>query len=397
MKLKNIYLISFALLSGAMYSGCADDIENFDNQIFLSSKAPESVLVMSTAPDEERSFVYSIAKPETQDITFTVRAASELVSIYALQNYTSGVEMLPEAHYEVVNTSSKIMAGTLNSEPITVKFKKVSDLDTKKVYVLPITIANASIGVLTSASTYYYVFREGHLVNLAANIKENAIYPEKWATPDKFKNLSTLTFEALIRPHSLENGISTLMGIEGTFLLRFGDNSPKDVLQIVVGGDGTTEIKCEPGIKTSLEKWVHIAVTYNAAENTIKAYYDGELKGTFTNVTYGPVDLSPDHSNDNDGKKRSFWVGHSYNDDRWLDADIAEVRIWNKELSEEEINKPNHFYQIADVAQAESEGLLVYWKLDEKSDEIKDATSNGNNGKAYKTLTWVEVALPENN
>lgn len=397
MKLKNIYLISFAILTGGLFSGCAEDIENFDNQIFLSNKAPESVLVMSTAPDEERSFVLSIAKPESQDVTFTVRAASELVSVYELQNYTSGVEMLPEAHYEIVNANGKILAGTLNSEPVTIKFKDVKGLDVKKVYVLPITVANASIGVLASASTYYYVFREGHLVNLAANIKENAIYPEKWATPDKFKSLSTLTFEALIRPHSLENGISTLMGIEGTFLLRFGDNSPKDVLQIVIGGDGTSETKCYPNVKTKLEEWVHIAVTYNAADQTVKAYYDGVLKMTETGVSYGAVDLSPDHSNDNDGKKRSFWVGHSYNDDRWLDADIAEVRIWSKELSEEEINEPNHFYQIEDIAKAESEGLLVYWKLDEKSDEIKDATSNGNNGKAYKTLTWVDVALPENN
>ena len=397
MKLKNIYLISFALLTGTLFSGCAEDIENFDNQIFLSNKTPESVLVMSTAPDEERSFVLSIAKPESQDITFTTRAASELVSVYELQNYTSGVEMLPEAHYELVNPSGKILAGNLNSDPVTVKFKNVKGLDIKKVYVLPITIANASVGILASANTYYYVFKEGHLVNLAANIKENAIYPEKWATPDKFKNLSTLTFEALIRPHSHENGISTLMGIEGTFLLRFGDNSPKNQMQIVIGGgNGTSEKKCYPGVTTKLEEWVHIAVTYNATENTVKAYYDGELKGTFTDVTNGPIDLSPDHSNDNDGKARSFWVGHSYNDDRWLDADIAEVRVWSKVLTQEEIQSPNHFYQISNITEAESEGLLVYWKLDKKSDDIKDATSNGNDGKAYKTLTWVEVGLPEN-
>lgn len=396
MKLKHIYLVSAALLTGSLFSSCGEDIENYDNQIFMTAKTPESILVMSTSPDEERSFTLSIAKPETADVTFTMRVAPELVSVYELQNYTSNVEMLPDAHYELSNTNGKILAGSLNSAPITVKFKDVKGLDVKKVYVLPITIANASIGVLGSANTYYYVFKEGHLVNLAANIKENAVYPEKWATPDKFKNLSTLTMEALIRPHSLTNGISTLMGIEGTFLLRFGDNSPKDQLQIVIGGNGTPEKKCYPEVTTKLEQWVHIAVTYNAIDQTVKAYYDGELKSTDTGVSYGPVDLSPDHSNDSDGKPRSFWVGHSYNDDRWLDADIAEVRIWNKELTQEEIQSPNHFYQIADVAKAEAEGLLVYWKFDEKNDEIKDATSNGNNGKALKSISWVEVSLPEN-
>ena len=390
MKLKNIYLISFAILTGGLFSGCAEDIENFDNQIFLSNKAPESVLVMSTAPDEERSFVLSIAKPESQDVTFSVRAASELVSVYELQNYTSGVEMLPEAHYEIVNANGKILAGTLNSDPVTVKFKNVKGLDVKKVYVLPITVANASIGVLASASTYYYVFREGHLVNLAANIKENAIRIEKWATPDKLKDMHTLTAEALVRIHSLNNSVNTLMGIEGGFLLRFGDAGlPSTNLQIACANNKLVTTPIAVG------KWVHVAVTYNSNENngTIKVYYDGVEVGNFIDAKHGPVDWSPEYSNDNDGKARSFWVGHSYDNNRWLDADIAEIRIWNRVLEQTEIQEANHFYQV-DPA---SNGLIVYWKLDEKSDDIKDATSNGNNGKAYKTMEWVEVSLPANN
>lgn len=390
MKLKNIYLISFAILTGGLFSGCAEDIENFDNQIFLSNKAPESVLVMSTAPDEERSFVLSIAKPESQDVTFTVRAASELVSVYELQNYTSGVEMLPEAHYEIVNANGKILAGTLNSEPVTIKFKDVKGLDVKKVYVLPITVANASIGVLASASTYYYVFREGHLVNLAANIKENAIRIEKWATPDKLKDMHTVTAEALIRIHSLPNTVNTLMGIEGGFLLRFGDAGISTNQLQVACKDNNHRLVQTP---VPVGQWVHVAVTFNSDEGKAKVYYNGEEVGDFSGITNGPVDWSPEYSNDNDGKARSFWVGHSYDNNRWLDADIAEIRIWNRVLEQTEIQEANHFYQV-DPA---SDGLVVYWKLDEKSDDIKDATSNGNNGKANKTMEWVEVSLPANN
>lgn len=43
MKLKNIYFISLALISG-MFSGCADDTENFDNQLFMTSKTPTTFL-----------------------------------------------------------------------------------------------------------------------------------------------------------------------------------------------------------------------------------------------------------------------------------------------------------------------------------------------------------------
>lgn len=388
MKLKNIYLVSFALLAGNLISSCADDIENFDNQLFMTAKTPESVLVMSTSPDEERSFTLSIAKPESQDVTFTMRVAPELVSVYELQNYTSNVEMLPEAHYELADANGKILAGSLNSDPITVKFKDIKGLDVKKVYVLPLTIGNSNIGILASANTYYYVFKEGHLVNLAANIKENAICIDKWATPDLLKNMHTLTAEALIRIHSLTNTVNTLMGIEGHFLLRFGDaNLDPTTLEIACANNKRVPTPIKVG------EWVHVAVTFNSDEGTIKVYYDGQQVGNFTNVGQGPVDWSPEFSNDNDGKPRSFWVGHSYDNGRWLDADIAEIRIWNRELDETEIQEPNHFYQV-DPA---SDGLVVYWKLDERSDEIKDATSNGNNGKAYKAMEWVEVSLPANN
>lgn len=55
------------------------------------------------------------------------------------------------------------------------------------------------------------------------------------------------------------------------------------------------------------------------------------------------------------GKPRCFWIGYSYNNERWLDADIAEVRIWNRVLSEEEINAKDHAYEV----DPNSEGLVA--------------------------------------
>ena len=36
MKLKNLYLVSIALLAG-MFAACSDDTENFDNRVYISS------------------------------------------------------------------------------------------------------------------------------------------------------------------------------------------------------------------------------------------------------------------------------------------------------------------------------------------------------------------------
>ena len=89
---------------------------------------------------------------------------------------------------------------------------------------------------------------------------------------------------------------------------------------------------------------------------------------------------------------RCFWIGYSHASDRYFDGQISEVRIWNKALTPEEINAPDHFYQVA----AASDGLVAYWKFDEGAGKtIKDQTSYGNDLTVEKELKWVNVSLPE--
>lgn len=177
------------------------------------------------------------------------------------------------------------------------------------------------------------------------------------------------------------------MGIEGKFLFRFGDDGvPANHLQIA-GTSSATNIHINRDVP--LEKWIHIAITYNAAEKNLKAYYNGELV-TDHSMDIGPINWGVPHSDEEDGKPRCFWIGRSYNNERWLDADIAEVRIWNRVLSEEEINEKDHAYEV-DPA---SDGLVAYWKLNDGINELKDHTINGNNATPTSSLTWVDVALP---
>lgn len=387
MKLQKIYFISLGILTG-LFIGCNEDMENFSNNIFMNSTIPENILVKANIESEERSIQLSIAKPELQDINFTIKTDPSLITQYEEYYYRSGVEILPEQYYTFSTTEGKILAGSISSTPITVVFNNINQLDFDKVYVLPVTILSANINILNSARTIYYVFKGASLINKVANINNNNIYVN-WSKPDVVQNMTELTVEALIRPHSFENTISTLMGIEGKFLCRFGDNSPKNQLQIVTG-ENATEHKTMINRDVAIGEWIHIAITYNSTANTIKAYYNGELVVEDNNVTFGPVNWGVEHSDESNGKPRCFWIGYSYNSDRWLDADISEVRIWNRILSAEEISAPNHAYEVEPT----SNGLVVYWKFNDGANSIKDYTVNGNDATASYPLSWVEVELP---
>ena len=390
MKLKNIYFISLALVAGAL-AGCADDTENFDNQLFMTSKTPATFFVKTTVQDVQNASAelsLSIPKPCAQDVTFTVKADAALVSTYEDIYYVSGVEMLPEGHYSFSTTEGKIAAGALKSDPIAMSFTDLGSLDFSKTYVLPVTVVNASIGVLASANTYYYVFKGAALINKVANINKNNVYVD-WTNPDVVQNMKTLTAEALVRPYVLERQISTLMGIEGQFLFRFGDAGiDPNQLQIATGSGNFTNAS----MVVPVNAWTHIAVTYDSEAQTIKVYFNGKLVGDFTGVEYGPVNWGIPHSDESAGKPRCFWIGYSYNGDRYLDGDISEVRIWNRVLTSDEINTVNHFYTVNEDA----EGLVAYWKFDDGADVIRDYSSNGNNATASSTLSWVDVELPAN-
>ncbi|MGN1245176.1 MAG: LamG-like jellyroll fold domain-containing protein, partial [Muribaculaceae bacterium] len=89
-----------------------------------------------------------------------------------------------------------------------------------------------------------------------------------------------------------------------------------------------------------------------------------------------------------------FWIGHSYNRDRWLEGNICEVRVWNRVLTKDEINSKDHFYEV----NPQSDGLVSYWRFNEGAGtSILDHTGNGNNATAVEAITWNAVELPAKN
>ena len=97
-----------ALLAG-VFAACNDnDVENFDNQVYINGSAMTStVLLKNTVSDTEGSFRISMARPESQDITIALKADPSLVATYNATYYDTA-EALPENYYTVETPQATI-------------------------------------------------------------------------------------------------------------------------------------------------------------------------------------------------------------------------------------------------------------------------------------------------
>lgn len=383
-------LITAALVGFSMvFAGCQeteDNEQHYDNKLFISAKSfTEKVLFKKGDTSVKSGITVAIAKPVDNEIKVTVEPAPELLSTYKLAYYDDAAVILPKEHYSMTETSTTINPGSVVSPPLPIEFINTGELDIKTTYVLPVTIKSVEgIDMLQSAKTYYYVFRGASLINVVCNISRNRAYPD-WKDGKIFNNLTENTLEILIKGNSFPNQVNTLMGIESNYLLRLGDAGvPSNQLQVAIPDNNLTN----PDLQFESGKWYHIAVTFN--KGAIKVYINGveKLSGS---VPESSVNFGAAHSDESDGNPRCFWIGYSYDNNRFFDGAISEARIWNRALSAGEIQAVNHFYTI-DPA---SEGLIAYWKFDEGSGaEAKDYSVNGNNLTIENEPKWESVSLP---
>ena len=375
---KNIFYTLFLFLIAL--SSCNEDEETFDNKVFIDSSSKVGELLLKGGTNElKSSFHVAIPKAQSDEVTVSCAAAPSLISKYN-ESYYDEALVLPAEFYEVVGGDVSITAGAVRSKEIEISFKDLENLDTELVYVLPVTISQSNISILESARNLYFVIKGAASINIVGDIDENFL-KINWANPDVCNNLTQVTMEALIRVRNFDKMISTVMGIEGKFLIRIGDAGfPSNQIQIATGMGNFPPKDPNKGLPTN--EWVHVAFTYDSADGSMIIYVDGKKQsvGTFK---VGKVDLGqPGYA--------GFLIGRSYDNDRGLAGEISEARIWNKVRTQEEIQA--NFYGVDPT----SPGLVAYWKFnDESSTVVKDHTANGNDAEAIKPLRWTSVTLPE--
>jgi len=373
------------LLAG---TGCStDDLQehDFSNIVYIDAAAPTAtMLIKEGVSDYEQTITASTAEPLAQEVTLRYEAAPELTDAYNAAYYDDAVA-LPETHYAMSAATAVIPAGSATSTEAAVRFMRIDELDRDTRYVLPVRLAEApGVSLLESKRTIYYLFKGAALINVVGDIAQNYLSVKKWNNAAALNNLSTVTLEALIRVRDFglcgglkSIAMSTILGIENQFLLRIGDSGiENNQLQLVTPGGKFTASGDKGRLPT--DEWVHIAAVYDTQKNFRALYINGELieqdAAARTKINLG---------------NSNFYVGRSFDDKRWLNGEISEVRIWNVARTEEQIAA--NIYKV----DPESEGLAAYWKFNEGAGaEVKDRTNNANHLTAQKPIEWVEVALP---
>lgn len=379
--MKKIFRFLPALALALTMTACQDnDEENFADKGRIDATSMQAeTIVKGTMGDITKTLAIATARPAEKTITATAVVDKSLVATYN-KAYYDNAELLPDSCYEVNEATMTINPGSVKSSEASFTFKGLGSLDRSKVFVLPVSVQTSDIEMIASEKNYYYVFKAGALINIVADIVDNYLEIYPWANVSRVQNMTQITMEALVYPRTLDKLISSVMGIEGSFLIRIGDAGiPANQIQLATSSGNVTNSKLQLQTNT----WTHIAMTYDRPTSVVKFYLNGKL-------AYEATSRASIHLAGN-GSDRNFLVGKSYDDNRDFDGYISEVRVWDVVRTQEEIAA--NIYTVDPT----STGLVAYWKFDEGTGaNVADASGNGNTLKAQNgPLLWHNVSLPE--
>ena len=123
-------------------------------------------------------------------------------------------------------------------------------------------------------------------------------------------------------------------------------------------------------VTITTNKWTHVAVTYDAANTTMRLYRDGSLVNSNTSVA-------------SNYSSETSYIGTHAGAGSYLQGSVDEVRIWNVARTQAQL-KQNLLYPPANNAS----GLAAYYKLDDASGTTAINSTGGTNGTLQNLPTW---------
>lgn len=392
---KTLYLTASLLLAGsACLSSCQEDYENVaeHNKVYsTSSERIATTLLDGKADEVTKTLSASLAEPVGQDVKITYAAAPEMVEAYN-SVYNQNAVILPEENYTIDVATVEIPAGNVQSSNFEITFNDLLNLDDTQVYVLPVSIVKSDVEVLPESRTTYFVFRGAALINVVGGLKETCLTFVNEGNTPALNGLTQLTVECLINPDAFDNTLSTIIGIEGKFLFRIGDAGvPSNQIQLATSNGNVTDAAWQ----LEIGKWTFVTLTWDSSTGAVEVYFNGVKKGNTQTTSYRSSVNWGVQSSD-----RACYVGYAYDTNRYFDGKISQLRVWDKVLTNDEINARNHFYRVDNDA----DGLVLYLKFDEGAGNYVHDYANGydmavpatypGKSNAPDALQWYNVTLP---
>lgn len=301
------------------------------------------------------SFYVGLAKENTENLTVTMgwdpQAAEKYNQVYGTQYL-----MMPDSLVNFPNTLEIKANNVLSNEGIVLaKISSSLKDNVKYIFALTAQAATNGVSILNASKTLIYTVEKSKGIIKKTLPLTRDLYLQLEDNASLASIGATFTMEGLLLVDKFRGpgdggdaGISTFMGTEGATLMRFGDAG--------VDPDHLQANGVDIGVKFKLKKWYHIALVVDGSKST--AYVDGAKVIDFAKT----------------GRLASFFIGRSYNDNRGLPGRFAEIRLWNKARTANEIQE--NIYTV----DKKSPGLYAYWKMNEvKDNKIEDVSGNNRN------------------
>ena len=377
--MKAKYILLLTAFFAICLSGCKKGAEYNPALYFTGTDQTPEVKFVVDGPSSMGVSITSSVRVG-KDINVNVKLAPELVADYNARKKTA-YEYLPDGSFNLSATNTVIKSGVNISDAIQFSITSLADFREGVTYIVPITITgtDGDIPVLESSRTLYLIIKRT-IITQAASLAGNRYFSVPTFMSDaSLAAVPNLTLECRVLVNSFQTAnpfITSVMGIEETFLLRFGDVSiPNNKLQLAAGqvvGAGKYPVTSNAAFSTG--QWHHIAAVYNGS--TMSLYVDGVLDN-YTDAAPGGINLTSTWEG-------GFLIGRSAGS-RYLNGYISEARVWSKALTANELQN-NLCY--VDPASA---GLLAYWRFNGTStgNDVPDLTGHGHTAIGNNTLNWI--------
>jgi hypothetical protein len=376
--MKTKYPIFILIAAAVIFSGCKKSLPYNDVIYFTGTETTPETKFTLDEPASIGISVTSSAKMD-KDVAVSIKLDPQLVESY--NNLTGkSYEFLPAGSYELSANSLVIENGSYVSESAMFSITSLDQFQEGSIYCVPITITGSDddIDILEASRTKYLIINKT-IITRAVDLNNSTYFAVDFESDPSLSYVPALTFECRIFMNGFQTSnpyISTVMGIEESFLLRFGDVSvANNQLQLAGGLISGKKYPVTSKTYFSTGRWYHIAAVYNGS--TIALYVDGVLDA-YTDAQAGGADLTYNFNG-------NFYLGYSAGGRR-LRGYISEARVWTRALSAAELQS-NLCY-----VNPEANGLLAYWRFDnvDTSGNLPDLTGNGFDAVPNNEITWVD-------
>jgi hypothetical protein len=380
-----IFVLALIVL---VLAACKDGNGDYSDVVYITGTMQKNTIRKGFEGNDSVDLTLSCTAKVTETITGSFTAAPELLDAYNQANNSSYIAPPADA-YSIENPSVTIQPGEHVSTDAKLLIADPTKFEEGKNYCLPVRVKSDG-NLLDAGSVVYIVFVPIITVDVA-DINDKAFIVPGFRNNEALGHLSQLTMECKVYVTDFCHSnpyISTLMGCEENFLLRFGDVScDPDQLQLAGGKTGAPSWdKPDKGTAHATTfpthfptgKWCHFACVYDGSQITM--YLNGEPMGDPVKAT-GDISLvwSYDYGTSYGDNNGPFAIGYSAGG-RYLNGRISEFRVWNVARTPAELLN-NICY-----VDPHSPGLIAYWRFQGPSDVLKDGSIRDWTGHGYNAV-----------